>query len=79
MASFDGLVVTLDLGREQTKLGAVGGQRTRRRRRRGDRRAARLNDKVKPWAYALAPWLVDRPTDRHRRPRRDRSRQGRQV
>ena len=29
--------------------------------------AARLNDKVKPWAYALAPWLVDRLTDRHQR------------
>ena len=64
VASFDGLVVTLDLGREQTQNWArlavsaradAGAEVTAE--------AARLNDKVKP--LGLRPGaVVGRPTDR---------------
>lgn len=68
VASFDGLVVTLDLGREQTQNWARLAVSARAdAAAEVTAEAARLNDKVKPWAYALAPWLVDRLTDRHQR------------
>ena len=68
IASFDGLMVTSDLGREQARTWArlAVSARADAPAEVADE-ATRLDAKARPRAYALAPWLVDRLIDRHQR------------
>ena len=62
---FDGLVVTLDLGRADPNWARLAVSAPRRRR--GDRRGRPPERQGEALGLRLAPWLVDRLTDRHQR------------